>query len=152
MRDGEVDGRDYTFLSKEEFREKAQEGAFIEYAEVHGNMYGTLREPMERALDEGKVYLVEIDVQGALQLRELGVEGLYVFIAPPDMATLRDRLVGRGTDAPEVVQRRLQKADDEMREQRRYDHVVVNDDIERALAEVRTLAGLDPAKAEGGGA
>lgn len=140
---GEVDGRDYRFLEPETFRRLIREGAFIEHAEVHGNMYGTLRAPMEEALERGEVYLLEIDVQGALQLRALKEPGLYVFIAPPDMEVLRRRLVGRGTDAPEVVERRLKKAEDEMREAVKYDHVVVNDDLERALAEVRSLTGLD---------
>jgi len=142
-RKGEVDGRDYLFLDAETFRRMIREGAFIEHAEVHGNMYGTLRAPMEEALARGEVYLLEIDVQGALQLHALKEPGLYVFIAPPDMEVLRRRLVGRGTDAPEVVERRLKKAEDEMREAVKYDHVVVNDDLERALGEVRRLIGLD---------
>ncbi|HVS19440.1 MAG TPA: guanylate kinase [Planctomycetota bacterium] len=143
-RSGEVDGRDYRFLDAETFRRLIREGAFIEHAEVHGNMYGTLRAPMEEALARGEVYLLEIDVQGALQLRALQEPGLYIFVAPPDMEVLRRRLVGRGTDAPEVIERRLKKAEDEMREQVKYDHVVTNDDLERALGEVRGLVGLDP--------
>lgn len=142
-RPGEVDGRDYRFLDAETFRRLIREGAFIEHAEVHGNMYGTLRKPMEEALSRGEVYLLEIDVQGALQLRALEEPGLYIFVAPPDMEILRRRLVGRGTDAPEVIERRLKKAEDEMRERVKYDHVVTNDDLERALGEVRGLIGLD---------
>jgi len=141
-RTGEVDGRDYHFLSKEEFRAKTAAGEFIEQAEVHGNMYGTLRAPMDHAIAEGRIYLLEIDVQGANQVKAQGIPGLFVFIAPPDAETLRRRLVGRGTDAPEVVERRLAKAEDELRERVKYDHVVVNDDLERALAEVRSLMGL----------
>ena len=102
----------------------------------------------EEAVREGKVYLLEIDVQGALQLRGLGHEAEYVFIAPPDMEELRRRLEGRGTDSPEVVERRLKKAHDEMLEVDRYDHVVINDVLERALGEVRRIAGLDPAEEE----
>ena len=141
-RQGEVDGRHYQFLSPERFASLRDEGAFIEHAEVHGNMYGTLRAPMEAALAAGKVYLVEIDVQGALQLKALGVEGLYVFIAPPDLEELERRLVGRATAAPAVIERRMAKAAGEMAERDKYDHVVVNDDYELALAEVRQLAGL----------
>ena len=143
-RPGEVDGQDYHFLAKEDFRARMEAGRFIEHAEVHGNMYGTLRVPMEAAIAEGKVYLVEIDVQGALQLKALGVEGLYVFIAPPDLEELERRLVGRATDAPDVIERRMAKAAGEMAERDKYDHVVVNDDYELALAEVRQLAGLAP--------
>ncbi|MEY2808278.1 MAG: guanylate kinase [Planctomycetia bacterium] len=143
-RPGEVDGRDYHFLSADEFRARIAKGAFIEHAEVFGNLYGTLREPMEAAKARGQVYLLEIDVQGANQLRALGEEGVYIFIAPPDFEELKRRLSGRGTESPEVLQRRLHKAEDELRERHRYDHVVVNDELERAVAEVRRLAGLDP--------
>jgi len=142
-RQGEVDGRDYYFLDQEEFRQRVESGDFIEYANVHGNMYGTLREPMRAALEAGRVYLLEIDVQGALQIKDQGWPGLYLFIAPPDFEELRRRLVGRGTEAPEVIERRLQKAEDEYRERVRYDHVIVNDDFETCLAEVRDLIGLD---------
>jgi guanylate kinase len=142
IRPREVDGRDYTFLSPEDFRARRDAGEFIEFAEVHGNMYGTLRRPMDEALEAGKVFLVEIDVQGALQLKSLEVPGIYVFIAPPDMQVLRERLSGRGTESPEVLERRLQKAEDECRERERYDHVVVNDDLETAVEEVRRIAGL----------
>jgi guanylate kinase len=143
-RPGEVDGRDYHFLSADEFRARIAKGAFIEHAEVFGNLYGTLREPMEAAKARGQVYLLEIDVQGANQLRALGEEGVYIFIAPPDFEELKRRLSGRGTESPEVLQRRLHKAEDELRERHRYDHVVVNDELERAVTEVRRLAGLDP--------
>jgi guanylate kinase len=141
-RTGEVDGRDYHFVAPEAFREQIERGGFIEYAEVHGNMYGTPREPVGAAIEAGKVYLLEIDVQGALQLKALEEPGLHIFIAPPDMEELRRRLVGRATDAPEVIERRLKKAEDEYRERVKYDHVVINDDLDRAVAEVRALAGL----------
>jgi guanylate kinase len=150
-RTGEVDGREYHFLSPARFRQLIREGAFIEHAEVHGNMYGTLRAPMEEALVRGEVYLLEIDVQGALQLKALGEPGIYIFVAPPDMETLRKRLVGRRTDAPEVIERRLKKAEDEMREAVKYDHVVVNDDLGRALEEIRRLVGLETATPRAGG-
>jgi guanylate kinase len=143
IREGEVDGVDYHFLSKEEFRAKVEVGAFVEYAEVYGNMYGTLRAPMDAAIAARRVFLVEIDVQGALQLRALDEPGVYVFIAPPSFDELKRRLVGRGTESPEVLERRLKKAEDEYRERVKYDHVVINDDLDRAVEEVRVLAGLD---------
>ena len=145
MRTGEVDGRDYTFVTKERFREHIERGDFIEWAEVHGNLYGTLRRPMEEALAAGKVYLVEIDVQGGKQLKELGLPGVYVFISPPSMEELRARLEGRNTDEPEVIERRLLKAEDEMRARDRYDHVFVNDDLEATVGAVRALVGLGDA-------
>ena len=143
-RPGEVDGVHYHFLSPETFRQRISEGAFIEHAEVHGNMYGTLKAPMEEAIEAGKVYIVEIDVQGALQLKALQVEGVYVFVAPPDFEVLRQRLSGRGTETPEVLERRLKKAEDEYRERIKYDHIVVNDDLDRAVEEIRSIAGLPP--------
>ena len=144
-RAGEVDGRDYHFLSHELFREKIDAGEFIEWAEVHGNLYGTLRGPLDRALAEGRYFLLEVDVQGGAKLKSLGIPGLYLFIAPPDMETLRRRLIGRGTDAPAVIERRLEKAHQEMGARERYDHVIVNEDLERTLREVLRLAGLDVA-------
>jgi guanylate kinase len=98
---------------------------------------------MEAAIAAGKVYLVEIDVQGALQLKALDVPGIYVFVAPPSFELLRQRLTGRGTESPEVLERRLRKAEDEYRERGKYDHVVVNDDVDRAVTEIRRLAGLE---------
>jgi len=142
-RAGEVDGRDYRFLDKAEFRREIERGAFIEWAEVHGNLYGTPRAPMERALAAGRVFLLEIDVQGGAQLKALELPGVYVFIAPPSLEVLRTRLEQRGTDAPEVIERRMAKAQEEMRARERYDHVIVNDDLEETVARVRALSGLD---------
>ena len=145
IREGEVDGVDYHFLSAEAFRAKVEEGAFIEWAEVYGNLYGTLRAQMQAAIESGRVFFVEIDVQGALQLRALGEPGVYVFIAPPSFEELQRRLAERGTESPEVLERRLKKAEHEYRERVKDDHVVINDDLDRAVAEVRDLAGLDEA-------
>jgi guanylate kinase len=141
-RAGEVDGRDYHFVDKPRFKRHIEQGDFIEWAEVHGNLYGTPRAPMERALAEGRVFLLEIDVQGGAQLKALGLPGIYVFVAPPDMRVLRERLVRRGSDSPEVIECRLAKAQEELRARERYDHVIVNDDLERALEELRRLSGL----------
>ena len=151
-RPGEKDGVHYHFLTKDDFRARVERGEFIEWAEVHGNLYGTLRTPMQEAVQAGKVYLVEIDVQGAMQLKELGVDAEYVFVAPPSMEVLRERLVKRGTDAADVIERRLKKAYDEMEERARYGHVVVNEDLDAAIAKVREVAGLGAsAGAEHGG-
>ena len=149
MRPGEVDGRDYHFLAVEEFRKRLARGEFIEHAEVYGNLYGTLRQPLEDAIAAGQLYLLEIDVQGALQLKALGEPGQYIFIAPPDFEELRRRLEKRNTETPEALERRLHKAEDEYRERMKYDHVVVNDDLERAVGEVRSLMGLDSPKVKG---
>ena len=143
-RAGEVDGKDYHFLTKQDFRARIEAGDFIEYADVYGNLYGTLRAPMREALAAGQVYLIEIDVQGALQLKDLEVPGTYVFVAPPSFEVLGERLAGRGTETPEILERRLRKAEDEYRERHRYDHIVINDDLDRAVGEIRCLVGLDP--------
>jgi guanylate kinase len=142
-RQGEVDGRDYYFLSVDEFRAKREAGAFLESAEVYGNLYGTLRAPMQEAIAKGFVYLVEIDVQGAMQLLAGGEPGIYVFIAPPSLEELEARLRGRGSETAESLARRLGKAEDEYRERHRYHHVIVNDGLEDAVREVRSIAGLD---------
>ena len=142
-RTGEVDGVHYHFVEPHQFNEWIKEGAFVEHASVHGNLYGTLRGPMDDAIREGKVYLIEIDVQGALQLKKLGVEGTYLFIDVPDLDLLRRRLESRGTDSTEVIERRMARAEGERVEKHEYDHVVVNDDFERALAEVLVISGLD---------
>lgn len=150
IRKGELDGRDYYFLTPEEFNQRIEAGEFIEYADVYGHMYGTLREPMEKAVAAGNIYLVEIDVQGALQLMSLKVPGIYVFVAAPSFEELRRRLVERGTEALEVIERRLKKAEDEYAERSRYDYVIVNDDLEAALREVRRVVGLDGGIPAGG--
>jgi guanylate kinase len=142
-RAGEVDGREYHFVTREWFLQQVKLGNFIEHAEVYGNMYGTLRAPMEEALERGEIFLLEIDVQGALQLKGMDVPGVYIFVGPPDFEELRRRLVRRGTDAPEVVERRLAKAEDEFRERVKYDHVVVNDDLDRVVGEIRGIVGLE---------
>lgn len=149
-RPGEADGREYRFVTPDQFRAMQQRGEFIESAEVHGNLYGTLRAPMEAALAAGQVFLVEIDVQGALQLKRLGQPGVYVFIDVPDIEELRRRLEARGTDSPEVIARRVAKAEAERVERDRYDHVIVNTDLEEAIRTVRVLAGLDAPGGAGG--
>lgn len=146
MRPGEVDGRDYHFLSREQFEDKIRSGAFLEWADVYGNLYGTLRSEWQQAVERGLSFLVEIDVQGARSLRQLGIPGLYIFIAPPSFEVLRQRLLTRGTESPASLERRLQKAEDEYKERLHYDHIVINDDLERAVSTVRQLAHLDDAQ------
>lgn len=142
-RPGEVDGRDYRFLDEKEFLARVERGEFLEWARYNDHLYGTLREPLERALDEGRVFVLEIEVQGTRQLREKKVEGIYVFIVPPDLDKLRERLRRRGSDSEAEIDRRLAIARQELRARGLYDHQVVNDDLDRAVAEVRRIAGLD---------
>lgn len=147
-RKGEVCGEHYHFLSVADFERRRDAGEFLEHAEVHGNYYGTLRAPVDAALDAGRVFLLEIDVQGAAQLRDAGVEARYLFIDVPSLEELRRRLEKRGTDSKEVIERRLAGAERERAARDRYDHVIVNDELERAYAEVLALAGLEATPAD----
>jgi guanylate kinase len=145
-REGEVDGRDYHFLSPAQFEERMRREDFLEYATYSGNSYGTLRTEVERRLSAGHSVVLEIEVQGARQVRAAMRESIQVFIAPPDPAVLRRRLVGRGTDSPQAIDARLEVAEGEMAAQNEFAHVVVNDDLGRAADEleaiVRTELGL----------
>ena len=135
-RSGEVDGRDYHFLDPSEFERRARAGEFLEHAVYAGNRYGTLRSELDRA-PEGIV--LEIEVQGARQVREALPEAVLVFIAPPSPEVLRERLIGRGTDSPEEIRRRLEQAEREQTAQNEFQHVIVNDDLSRAAAELSEL-------------
>jgi guanylate kinase len=143
-RPGEEHGVHYLFVDEQEFRGGVASDRFLEWAEVYGNLYGTPRDPLDEAVHSGKVFLLEIDVQGALQVRERLPEALFIFIDVPDDAELRRRLEGRGTETREVVERRLAKARAEREQRGAYDHVVVNDDAERAYRETCALIGIEP--------
>ncbi|MEJ2314433.1 MAG: guanylate kinase [Nitrospirota bacterium] len=138
-RAGEADGVDYVFVDEAEFRRMADSGEFAEWAEVHGNLYGTSGRTLKETLAGGSDLLLDIDVQGARQLRERFPGGIYVFVLPPSMDALQERLGGRKTDSPEVVRRRLSRARDEIRDYEHYDYVIVNDDFERALGELEAI-------------
>ena len=136
-RPGEVDGRNYYFLSEEEFERRVREGEFVEHAVYAGNHYGTLRSELDRP---ARGIVLEIDLQGARQVREALPEAVQVFIAPPSLDDLRSRLEARGSDAPEQIRDRLAVAPDELAAQDEFAHVVVNDDLERAVQELVDLA------------
>lgn len=135
-RKGEVDGREYRFLSRPAFEAALARGEFLEHAEIVGNWYGTPKAEIERQLAAGKLAMVDIDTQGARSVRQLGLPAIFVFVAPPDMGELRKRLEGRKTETPEMVVRRLAKAEEEMAEKDSYDRVVVNDTVDRAVEEI----------------
>lgn len=139
-RPGEVDGVHYHFVDDREFDRLAAAGEFLEHAVVHGAAkYGTPRGPVERALAEGRDALLEIDLQGARQVRDTMPEALFVFLAPPSWDELVRRLVGRGTETEEERERRLATAREEMASQREFDEVIVNDDVRRASEELVSL-------------
>ena len=139
MRSGEQEGVDYHFVSPVRFEQMVHEGAFAEWAEVHGNRYGTARATLQQAAAEGRDVLLDIDVQGAAQLRASDLEGVFIFILPPSMAELRQRLAGRNTDSAEVIERRLHNAVSEIRAAVHFDYIVVNDDLDRAVATVQAI-------------
>ena len=139
-RSGEVNGREYRFLTRQEFQDEIKRGSFLEYAEIGGNLYGTPKERIAQELASWSVVLVDIDTQGAATLRKMGLPALFVFIAPPDMGELRKRLEGRKTESPEAVKVRLARAEREMGQKDSYDAIVVNTTVERAADEILALA------------
>jgi guanylate kinase len=136
-REGEVNGREYHFLSPEEFDERVARGEFVEHAVYAGHRYGTLRSELGRP---ARGIVLEIDLQGARQVRETLPDAMQVFIAPPSLADLRGRLEGRGSDSAEQIARRLEVAPTELAAQEEFARVVVNDDLERAVQELAGLA------------
>lgn len=146
-RSGEVNGKDYIFLDAAEFQRRIAAGTFLEYAQVHGAYYGTPRKPVEQALRAGCDVLLIIDVQGAERIRQLLASAsadlrrafVDVFIMPPDSATLRKRLVARGQDGADEIERRLKNAGGEMALASRYQHRIVNDQLEDAVARLRAI-------------
>jgi guanylate kinase len=135
-RPGEREGVEYHFMTADEFERLAAAGGFVEHAGYSGNRYGTLRSELERRLESGAPVVLEIEVQGARQVRQAMPDAVAVFIAPPSRDALRARLVGRGTDAPEQVDERLRTADRELEAQEEFAHVIVNDRLEEATDEL----------------
>lgn len=138
-RPGEVDGKDYRFLSRAQFERGLQANEFAEHAESFGEFYGTPAEPLRRALAEGRVILLDIDVQGARQIRKSFPDAFLVFAMAPSEEELLRRLTGRGTEDEASRKRRLQRVREELAARNEYDRVVINDDIERAVAELKGI-------------
>ncbi|MBB6098927.1 guanylate kinase [Deinobacterium chartae] len=140
QRPGEVDGVDYHFRTREQFEAELLTGAgFLEHAEFVGNRYGTPRAPVEAALARGEHALLEIEVEGAMQVAAAAPEAVLIFIMPPSLSELRRRLVGRATETPERIERRLARAREEILAAHRFRYVVVNDRVERAVADLEAL-------------
>lgn len=138
-RPGEVDGEAYHFVSREVFEQMVRDDAFAEWALVHGNMYGTALSTLEEARKKGIDLVLDIDCQGALKLKEQFDGGVYIFIVPPSMVELRRRLESRSSDAQEVIERRIMRAAEEIRESRWYDYIIINDDFETAVDELASI-------------
>ncbi len=138
-RPGEVDGRDYFFVSKEGFLENIEKGNLLEYATVYDNMYGTPKDAVISKLERGRNVILEIDIQGGLQVKQAMPETVLIFILPPSLTILRERLVGRNTDAPEVIEKRLAETINEIKLLGEYDYYVVNENIEDAVNDVKGI-------------
>ncbi|HCA40187.1 MAG TPA: guanylate kinase [Aminobacterium sp.] len=138
-RPGEVDGADYRFISEGYFKSLVDQGLFLEWAHVHDHRYGTLKSDVDKELSQGRDVVLEIDVQGALQVRSACPECVLIFIMPPSIAELERRLKKRGTEEDSAVELRLHNAVEEMKMSEKYDYVVVNDEVERAVMEIREI-------------
>ncbi|XJS09751.1 guanylate kinase [Aerococcaceae bacterium WGS1372] len=139
MRPGEVDGVDYHFTSREEFEKLIESDTLLEYAEYVGNYYGTPIHWIEDNLSKGKDVFLEIEVQGALKVRERMPDGIFIFLAPPNLNELESRITARGTDAQEIIYERMQKAREEIDMMKHYDYVVVNDKVENAVNKINGI-------------
>ncbi|CAH1853852.1 guanylate kinase [Convivina intestini] len=138
-RPGEKDGLDYFFVSREEFENKIQNGDMLEYAEYVGNYYGTPKSFIDETLASGRDVFLEIDVQGALQVKTKMPEGVYIFLTPPDLTNLRSRLEGRGTDSREVIEKRVAAAKEELKMMINYNYAVENDVVSKAVQRIKAI-------------
>ena len=138
-RNGEVDGESYFFLSRDEFKKKIDEGGFLEHAVFCDNYYGTPKDAVLNMLDSGKNVILEIEVQGALQVRSHYPEAVFIFVIPPSMETLEERLRGRGTEADDVISKRLERAKAEFKFIEKYNYVLENDTVENAVKRLHSI-------------
>ena len=138
-RQGEIHGVDYLFMSKEEFLELRDANGCLEWAEVYGNYYGTLRSQVEDNIAQGKDVILEIDIQGALHVKKQYPEGIFIFIVPPSIEELRRRIESRGKDSPETIAKRMKSAHAELAYVSEYDYVIVNDEIETAATKLKSV-------------
>jgi len=137
LRAGEVDGQDYHFLSLEEFKDKKEQGEYVEWAEVHGNYYATPRKPIEKWLNEGKTVFLDLDVNGGLEVKEyFNDSALLIFIKPPSIESLVQRLRGRKTETQHEIDKRLKRVPEEMQKSQRYDYQILNEDLDNTKTEI----------------
>ncbi len=139
---GEIDGRDYYFVDKEKFGQMISDGEFIEWALVHDNYYGTSFKELEKADDENKILILDIDIQGALYIKNNGIDANYIFISPPSMEILKKRLEDRGTETEESIKLRLWNAKRELEYKDQFDTIIENDDIEEAYKKLEEAVNL----------
>jgi len=147
-RPGEIDGVDYFFVTREEFEKRIKSNGFLEYAEFVGEYYGTPIDFIETMMEKGKEVIVEIEVEGALQVREKNPEAVFIFIVPPSRKALIDRLKNRGTDSLETIKKRIDKAEREFHLAYKYDYIVVNDEVVNAADRIYAIIRAEHAKTE----
>ena len=147
-REGEVEGVDYFFVTKEEFEQRIKDDKFLEYAKFVGHYYGTPKDKVDEQIDKGKEVVLEIEVQGATQVREKAKDGVFIFIAPPNKEALYRRLLRRGTENTEMMQKRMDKADREFPLAHKYDYIVVNDEVTNAADRIMAIIHAEHAKTE----
>jgi guanylate kinase len=145
-RQNETNGREYFFVGLQQFEEMVANGEFLEWACVHGNFYGTARRQVAEETAAGVDIVLEVDVQGAASVRQLLMDSVSIFILPPSFAVLRDRLIARGTDSPEELEVRLRNAPDELRQYSKFDYVIINDEVERAAAQLASIIDAERAR------
>jgi guanylate kinase len=145
-RNGEIDGREYFFVDRKRFEEMAEAGEFLEWANVHGNLYGTARRQVRDEIAAGTDLVLEVDVQGAASVRRLGLDSVSIFILPPSPETLRQRLIARGTDSAEELAIRLCNAPEELSQYATFDYVILNDQVERAAAQLASIVSAERAR------
>ncbi len=145
-RTNEQDGVQYEFVTREEFERRRSAGMFLEWAEVHGQLYATPGRFVDEGVRAGRIVVLDVDVQGGASVRRARPDAVSVFIYPPSIEALRKRLLGRSTDSPEVVEQRLRNAPGELRQYREYDYLVVNDDLEQAVARLTAIVDAERAR------
>jgi guanylate kinase len=145
-RNGEVDGREYFFVDRERFQQMIVAGEFLEWANVHGHLYGTARQQVKDEITKGKDIVLEVDVQGAASVRRLGLDSVSIFILPPSLDTLRERLIARGTDSAEELRVRLASAPAELKEYSNFDYVILNDRVELASGQLAAVVSAERAR------
>ena len=145
----EVDGREYFFKTREEFEEMIRNDQLLEYARYLDNYYGTPREWVEKRIEEGINVILEIDVQGGFQIKEIFPDTLLIFVMPPDMEELRNRLIKRGTETPEQIEKRIGRAEEEIKISENYDYVIVNEDVEKSVEMLHNIVQLNKERLSG---
>ncbi|MFA6939361.1 MAG: guanylate kinase [Clostridiaceae bacterium] len=147
-RQGEVEGESYYFYSKKDFQRKIEENDFLEYAEVYGNFYGTPKSKVIERLDKGEDVILEIDIQGALKVKENFEEGVFIFILPPSMEELKNRIIKRGSETPESLMTRFKSAYKEINYLSKYNYAVINDTVEEAVNKIRNIIAAEKCRVD----